>query len=170
MCSPIDGECKCPPGFEGEFCQRSRKFLLLYYQLYLSVVFYFIEILFLEKYNKYFLDVLNIYAGVVYFLSFAGCSDGYWGVNCMNNCTCSDRKMCDSVTGSCQCASGLKGEQCDQYCDVGFWGPDCVKECQCRVDTSTCQAPTGECVCHAGYLGKRCEKRKCALHVYKHHS
>lgn len=39
---------------------------------------------------------------------FLECSDGYWGVNCMNNCSCSsDLKMCDSGTGICQCASGL---------------------------------------------------------------
>ena len=45
------------------------------------------------------------------------CSEGSWGSNCIETCSCSKGTTCHHVTGEClPCAPGLWGEGCKEKC------------------------------------------------------
>ncbi|NXR10194.1 MEGF6 protein, partial [Semnornis frantzii] len=64
---------------------------------------------------------------------------------------------CHPVTGTCSCAPGWTGHNCQRVCDAGRWGPDCAHRCNCSNSDGSCSAETGQCLCDAGYTGSRCQ-------------
>lgn len=68
------------------------------------------------KFTKYHFIIVQLFASVS-LLFFLECPSGYYGYNCVNQCSehCSISFNCDRVTGRCNggCTSGWAGDTCD---------------------------------------------------------
>ena len=42
------------------------------------------------------------------------CPPNTWGQNCVEQCQCPSRAVCDQVTGSCDCVPGYTGKSCSE--------------------------------------------------------
>lgn len=42
------------------------------------------------------------------------CSEGFWGANCSNTCTCKNGGTCIPENGNCVCAPGFRGPSCQR--------------------------------------------------------
>lgn len=51
-------------------------------------------------------------------LCFPECPAGTWGINCREQCHCSDTATCNPVNGKCVCLPGWRGKNCElrMYC------------------------------------------------------
>ncbi|XP_071039097.1 agrin-like isoform X2 [Parasteatoda tepidariorum] len=90
---------------------------------------------------------------------------------CPSTCNCnrlgSYGETCDSISGQCECKTGVGGLRCDR-CDPGYWGlhkivadgnVGCLP-CDCNMRGSArddCEQMTGRCVCKHGILGMKCD-------------
>lgn len=71
------------------------------------------------RYTFLWLFLERVHTGDLWF-SYTGakcdqkCSPGLWGVDCISRCRCKNSAECDATNGECICASGWKGEFCNQ--------------------------------------------------------
>ncbi|XP_038048244.1 receptor-type tyrosine-protein phosphatase mu-like [Patiria miniata] len=105
-----------------------------------------------------------------------GCSSGKWGSassHCLNVCRrCYNGGVCDAKTGSCICAPGFSGEQCQQVRGRNVFGKNGVHNCSagddhdyaCRGRLFCLPDPYG-CSCAAGFTGLECTQ-ECAEGKY----
>lgn len=79
-----------------------------------------------------------------------GCGEGWYGMNCSQQCVrhCRKRDTCNHVTG-----------QCDGGCAEGWYG-NCSQQClgHCK-DNKHCNHTTGHCDegCVVGWTGSMCD-------------
>lgn len=124
----------------------------------------------------------NNFQHIIYFIkknyNHLECTNGRYGVNCENTCTCSENTYCDTVTGACICRPGYRGLTCQigmvitrlsfrqlircisaisPGCTSGRYGKDCEKTCQCQ-NGGTCDPVHGSCTCQPGFIGAHCEE------------
>src|SRR6218665_154888 len=45
---------------------------------------------------------------------FTVCPYGYYGINCLQKCKCSEAYGCNAVNGTCQCPPGKYGPSCNR--------------------------------------------------------
>ncbi len=89
------------------------------------------------------------------------CPPKLWGPNCAYKCPeCYNNGTCDRFSGSCQCAPGFVGVNCEQECSVGLWGLNCNRFCDCQF-SANCDAKDGRCICNEFQSGSRCETLDC---------
>ena len=59
------------------------------------------------------------------------CVSGYWGASCQKECPggasnpCYGKGLCDPVSGSCTCFTGVNSTENCQTCDENWIGTDC---------------------------------------------
>lgn len=101
----------------------------------------------------------------------ADCADGYYGLNCTNECVggacmgCSGHGKCNSGmagTGQCECfrnaTTGVWSDSFCSSCDVNYFGENCTSRCP-QLNGVTCPnglcsfgiLGTGLCLCNVGY-------------------
>ncbi|XP_038066664.1 angiopoietin-1 receptor-like [Patiria miniata] len=94
------------------------------------------------------------------------CAAGMWGPpSCQNTCRrCYNGGICDDKTGTCICAPGFSGENCQQVHGRHIFGKNASHTCSDSTDphNDACQGrlfclpdPYG-CSCAAGYMGLDC--------------
>ncbi|XP_029085293.1 usherin isoform X2 [Monodon monoceros] len=82
---------------------------------------------------------------------------------CQCNLHGSVNKLCNPLSGQCECKQEVKGLQCDT-CREHFYGLDTTgcKACDCNVAGSrsgtVCDARTGQCICNPNIGGRRCSE------------
>uniref|UniRef100_A0A8D0R6P0 Usherin n=1 Tax=Sus scrofa TaxID=9823 RepID=A0A8D0R6P0_PIG len=82
---------------------------------------------------------------------------------CQCNLHGSVNKLCNPLSGQCECKKEAKGLQCDT-CREHFYGLDTAgcKACDCDLAGSlsgtVCDAQTGQCVCKPSVGGRRCSE------------
>ncbi|XP_060145902.1 usherin [Globicephala melas] len=82
---------------------------------------------------------------------------------CQCNLHGSVNKLCNPLSGQCECKQEVKGLQCDT-CREHFYGLDTTgcKACDCNVAGSrsgtVCDARTGQCICNPNVGGRRCSE------------
>ncbi|KAJ8776247.1 hypothetical protein J1605_015545 [Eschrichtius robustus] len=82
---------------------------------------------------------------------------------CQCNLHGSVNKLCNPLSGQCECKQEVKGLQCDA-CREHFYGLDTTgcKACDCDVAGSrsgtVCDARTGQCICNPNVGGRRCSE------------
>ncbi|KAM9109657.1 usherin isoform 1-T1 [Megaptera novaeangliae] len=82
---------------------------------------------------------------------------------CQCNLHGSVNKLCNPLSGQCECKQEVKGLQCDT-CREHFYGLDTTgcKACDCDVAGSrsgtVCDARTGQCICNPNVGGRRCSE------------
>ncbi|XP_052690973.1 LOW QUALITY PROTEIN: uncharacterized protein LOC128168852 [Crassostrea angulata] len=107
------------------------------------------------------------------------CPNFKYGVNCSNNCACvlNNTKLCDHVTGECECSVGWTGTNCSEDIDeCKSWSIICNEpifqicvntegsaHCECRYggsDISNCVPPTPpeNSICQNFRYGDNCSK------------
>ncbi|XP_013375386.1 PREDICTED: usherin isoform X1 [Chinchilla lanigera] len=98
------------------------------------------------------------------------CNSGFKFLRSFNDdgcepCRCnlhgSVNKICNPVSGQCECKKGVKGLRCDT-CREHFYGLDATgcKACDCdaagSVPGTVCDAETGQCLCKPSTGGRQC--------------
>lgn len=105
------------------------------------------------------------------------CGPDHFGENCEETCTekvggCTSKLFCrDSLEDliargptqtrkQCFCASGLRGEMCNQSCASGSYGSGCTERCGLCKYKSSCDPYTGHCEhgCQPGYHPPYCQQ------------
>uniref|UniRef100_A0A7N5KIX5 Usherin n=1 Tax=Ailuropoda melanoleuca TaxID=9646 RepID=A0A7N5KIX5_AILME len=82
---------------------------------------------------------------------------------CLCNLHGSVNKLCNPLSGQCECKKEAKGLQCDT-CREHFYGLDITscKACDCDMAGSlsgtVCDAKTGQCVCKPSVGGRQCNE------------
>ncbi|XP_059153670.1 uncharacterized protein LOC131939403 [Physella acuta] len=115
---------------------------------------------------------------------FGDCPDGFWGLECQQQCDSGCSKPCHKETGQCfrkDCSNGKWGLDCQKQCDNGcsngcdtetgtctikacphgFWGPTCQKKCD-SLCSKPCDLETGQCYrkeCAPGRWGLDCQAK-----------
>ncbi len=92
-----------------------------------------------------------------------------WGPMCSNECRrCYNGGICDDQTGTCVCAPGFSGNNCEKVHGRHVFGKDAQYGCSDSHDPHhhACQGhlfclpdPYG-CSCAAGYMGLDCMQGK----------
>merc|ERR1719239_1804290 len=88
------------------------------------------------------------------------CPEGYYGVNCAQDCTCitENTESCNNVDGTCTCKPGFIGDICDSECPEGYYGANCAQACTCEHEnTESCNNVDGTCTCKPGFFGNICD-------------
>lgn len=105
------------------------------------------------------------------------CSMGYFGPDCKIECKCQSRttpgltslgfNTCDRFTGKCNdnaiCQNGFTGISCQEKCPKNKFGQNCIKYCNC-FENQTCNHISGTCPpidtdpygCNIGFTGDDC--------------
>jgi hypothetical protein len=85
------------------------------------------------------------------------CPSHKYGAHCLHDCTCQNEAKCDSKEGTCECAEGWSGVNCNKPCTPGTFGKNCTHRCPCESSNveKPCDIKTGECFCRPGYTGNK---------------
>ncbi|KAL1449575.1 hypothetical protein WDU94_002067 [Cyamophila willieti] len=100
------------------------------------------------------------------------CGPNAFGKHCTNRCSsddkssrgCEGKLLCNvdssvdtssTYSPNCHCASGYKGEACNETCDAGTYGSECDQQCPKCVDR--CDPVTGYCICDPLCPHDRCD-------------
>ena len=84
------------------------------------------------------------------------CPYGTYGFYCSRTCQCQNSAICSHIDGSCACAAGWQGRQCELPCSSGFYG-NCRQQCVC-LNGASCNRMNGVCTCTDGWLGENCSQ------------
>ncbi|WAR17426.1 TEuncharacterized, partial [Mya arenaria] len=106
-----------------------------------------------------------------------GCIDGYYGNNCLHNCTYQNCLSCHQNTGHycSKCKSGyylhytychpcnFKCKSCESLqrclsCYDGYWGETCRNKCSSDCNNGYCDKESGVCRCSPNYKGETCNQ------------
>ncbi|WAR17411.1 MEG10-like protein, partial [Mya arenaria] len=106
-----------------------------------------------------------------------GCIDGYYGNNCLHNCTYQSCISCYQNTGHycLKCKSGYylyythchpcnsKCKSCDSLqrclsCYDGHWGSTCQNKCSSECKNGHCDEESSSCRCSPNYKGETCDQ------------
>eukprot|EP00058_Branchiostoma_floridae_P001873 XP_002587361.1 hypothetical protein BRAFLDRAFT_96244 [Branchiostoma floridae] len=94
------------------------------------------------------------------------CGGNKFGVNCTHDCKrpqrddqCMELLFCMPDPWGCSCATGFRGDECDEFCPQGRFGADCNQNCNCK-NGSNCNIYTGRCPdgCREGWKGATCQE------------
>ncbi|KAG8199340.1 hypothetical protein JTE90_011806 [Oedothorax gibbosus] len=95
------------------------------------------------------------------------CPAEKYGPLCSSVCPgCLNGGICHDITGTCICAPGFGGSNCEEACEEGFVGRNCSVPCNLDEETDkfSCKGlliclpdPYG-CSCAAGYFGINCNE------------
>ncbi|XP_033636809.1 receptor-type tyrosine-protein phosphatase F-like [Asterias rubens] len=173
VCSDVDGDCICPPGFGGKICGEvkgpnrfGQKGSLRCDAVGLPHDGSTCKGMLFCLPDPYGCSCAAGYQGLE---CKTDCHDGTYGANCDQNCHCADSASCDGTTGECDgdCAAGYKGDNCQVQCTSGEFGLNCNQTCHC-ADVESCNGTTGRCIgdCASGYKGDNCQEQ-CLLYEYK---
>ncbi|XP_066297249.1 protein draper-like [Branchiostoma lanceolatum] len=149
MCHDETGECICPPGFKGRNCEEPCGG------------------------NKFGVncthDCKRPHRDDQCMELLLSCGGNKFGVNCTHDCKrphrddqCMELLLCMPDPWGCTCATGFRGDECDEFCPQGRFGADCNQRCNCKND-SNCNIYTGRCPegCREGWKGATCQE-ECA--------
>ncbi|XP_033103832.1 uncharacterized protein LOC117106558 [Anneissia japonica] len=175
VCSVEFGTCICPPGFEGDNCEKVCGFNYWGRDCTLRC----------SSENPGCPGMLFCPPDPLGCLCMSGYGDldcrrdcdtrttGKYGPGCLLDCHC-DATECQRTEGCNQaanCHAGYTGTRClerDQNveCPDGVYDPQCTKVCHCR-NSSKCDRNTGSCpagdVCEDGWAGVGCQQALPAL-------
>lgn len=56
----------------------------------------------------------HLFNSIFIYLKILVCSPGFYGMNCLDICSCSSNARCDPVSGRCGCKAGFRGTGCTQ--------------------------------------------------------
>ncbi|KAG0718725.1 Multiple epidermal growth factor-like domains protein 6 [Chionoecetes opilio] len=119
QCHHVTGECRCPPGFNGDKCQ------------FVCPVGSYGERCDSTCQCEVGQPCDHVTGSCICPPGRQGhqchefCSDGHWGDECRETCQCEGSSLCDPVSGDCFCPAGLRGRKCRQSCLKGRYGVDC---------------------------------------------
>ena len=73
-------------------------------------------------------------------------------------CSC-ENGVCDRINGTCACAKGWYGDNCNIPCPQGYYGQGCIYKCGFKPTEirKKCNPVNGHMICVAGYRGNNCE-------------
>lgn len=97
-CDPVSGQCFCPAGFHGQFCEKG-------------------ECQAPTQPLYPFLVLFDLGMGTRSLLPPPGCQPGFFGDGCQQQCDCQKGVPCDPASGLCLCPPGRTGATCD----LGEW-------------------------------------------------
>ena len=88
------------------------------------------------------------------------CPFNKYGVNCTNDCICTNSGVCDKGTGKCTCGPGWAADDCsERQCPDEKYGESCNETCECEKDnTESCHPHDGVCECKEGWTGTNCNR------------
>lgn len=75
------------------------------------------------------------------------CLNEFWGINCTQQCNCTDNELCDDFNGSCTCPPGFSDHNCSLSCSSNRYGINCLSTCHCAF-YEKCHHVTGNCSFH----------------------
>ncbi|XP_063423138.1 receptor-type tyrosine-protein phosphatase epsilon-like [Mytilus trossulus] len=90
------------------------------------------------------------------------CDNGFYGLNCTEQCATCFNMSCERLDGNCTfgCIDKYEGVRCEtlEECDDGFYGLNCTERCATCFNMS-CERLDGNCTygCTDRYEGDRCE-------------
>uniref|UniRef100_A0A915Q1P9 EGF-like domain-containing protein n=1 Tax=Setaria digitata TaxID=48799 RepID=A0A915Q1P9_9BILA len=88
--------------------------------------------------------------------------EGFYGMNCLQECQCHNDATCDPANGECSCTDGWAGADCSVPCPSGE-EKTCLSSCPCVH--GVCAGASTKCTCHPGYTGAFCSE-KCPFGTY----
>ncbi|XP_022097200.1 receptor-type tyrosine-protein phosphatase T-like isoform X2 [Acanthaster planci] len=163
VCGDRTGDCICPPGFSGYFCEKpegpnrfgqSGSFRCDSPELGGGPTCTGMLFCLPDPYG------CSCAAGYQGIDCNEMCDDGFYGADCAQVCHCMEGVSCNGTTGECHgdCALGFTGINC-QVCDNNTYGHDC-RLCHCMEGVS-CNGTTGECHgdCAPGFTGINCQEK-----------
>ncbi|XP_071800001.1 protein sidekick-1-like [Asterias amurensis] len=164
VCSDVDGDCICPPGFGGNICgivkgpnRFGQKGSLRCDAVGLPHDGSTCKGMLFCLPDPYGCSCAAGYQGLE---CKTDCDDGTYGANCAQTCHCAEGVPCNGTTGRCNgdCAAGHKGVNCQVQCTSGKFGENCAHICHC-ADVESCNGTTGRCDgnCASGYTGDNCQ-------------
>ncbi|KAJ8031639.1 Zonadhesin [Holothuria leucospilota] len=161
ICSD-DGECICPPGFSGEYCEEIIGPNCFGQSCQYNCSDPALSPTGIDGTCKGHLFCLPDPYGCSCSPGFKGlgcnraCEDGTFGGNCEQTCHCADGSVCDSKMGICTPAR----------CQEGWTGNNCNERITCR-NSDPCQNGGAcqnvdinqgyECICTDGFTRRHCE-------------
>ncbi|XP_038066586.1 uncharacterized protein LOC119736642 [Patiria miniata] len=163
VCDDWSGDCICPPGFSGDFCEtpegpnrfgQSGSFGCDSPELGGGPTCAGMLFCLPDPYG------CSCAAGYQGIDCDETCDEGFYGADCAQTCHCMDGVVCNKTTGECRgdCAPGFTGINC-QVCDDDTYGQDC-RLCHC-MDGVACNRTTGKCPgdCAPGFMGINCQDK-----------
>ncbi|XP_071800004.1 protein sidekick-2-like [Asterias amurensis] len=164
VCSDVDGDCICPPGFGGRLCGKlkgpnrfGQKGSLRCDSVGLPHNGSTCKGMLFCLPDPYGCSCAAGYQGLE---CKTDCDDGTYGANCAQICHCAEGVSCNGATGQCDgdCAAGYNGDNCQVQCTSGEFGENCAHTCHC-ADVESCYGTTGQCDgnCTEGYKGDNCQ-------------
>uniref|UniRef100_A0A3B4GMT9 Platelet endothelial aggregation receptor 1-like n=1 Tax=Pundamilia nyererei TaxID=303518 RepID=A0A3B4GMT9_9CICH len=161
LCDPVKGSCRCPPGFNGRYCEESCPAGTFGKKCQARC----------PCQNGGICKGKGICAcppGWTGPVCTERCPEGRFGPNCTEECVCHNNGKCDAETGQCQCAKGFTGHRCKEECAAGSYGQDCKGVCDC-ANGARCYNIDGACLCEPGFSGPHCRDRMCPDGIYGMH-